>query len=239
MLVAMVRTLTAPRLAVLAALLTALSACTTTTNGSGALQAGAPAPSAAPSNLPTEASATQSPTATPTPTPSVTLHPAPSSPLRSATVHAASGRTYVIDVWAEAHVPTCADHAHGPPMIEYLTAHPCTGLTRLLATTKVDGKRVGFAQSSLGFIGVAPASYQTAGDFVKLIEQDGTGNINDLLREGYRLPSGPTSVPSPDAFSALAQDAGVVVVDAWYLDTATPTNDPALIKMAQDIYLQY
>ena len=58
------------------------------------------------------------------------------------------------------------------------------------------------------------------------------------MREGYRLPAGPSSVPQPDAFDALGQDAGVVVTDAWYLDGPTPENDPRLVKMARDLFLQ-
>ncbi len=75
--------------------------------------------------------------------------------------------------------------------------------------------------------------------FRALVTKDGTGNLDDLFRDGYRLPSGPQHVPSPDAFSALSQDAGVTVVDAWYLDRATPENDQPLVRMATDIYLQF
>ena len=125
-------------------------------------------------------------------------------------------------------------------MINYLRTHGCRGVRRLLATTTVDGRQVGFAQSDLSFRGsTVEKSYAAAGNFRTLVTRDGTGNVNDLFRDGYRLPSGPTSVPSPDAFSALAQDNGCTVVDAWYLDGATPDNDPALVKMASDIYLQF
>jgi hypothetical protein len=103
----------------------------------------------------------------------------------------------------------------------------------------VNGKDVGFAQRSIGFMGGTPASYKTSGNFLKLVSKDGTGNLNDLMREGYRLPSGPKSVPFPNAFSALGQDNNVTIVEAWYLKGATPDNDPALEKMAQDIFLQY
>jgi len=153
-------------------------------------------------------------------------------------VHAGA-TTYLIEVWAETTDSECASHAYGAPVIAYLEAHACTGLTRVLASTTVNGKRVGFAQSSLGFTGTSPDVYKTAGDFVALVTKDGTGNINDLLRDGRRLPSGPTEVPTPDAFSALGQDAGVIIVDAWYLDVPTPNNDPPLVKMAHDIFLQY
>jgi hypothetical protein len=158
--------------------------------------------------------------------------------VRTATVHAGA-TTYRIDVWVETTDTACAAHAYGGPVIAYLTAHPCRALTRLLATTAVNGKRVGFNQSSVSFTGSDPEVYTTAGDFRTLVTQEGTGSVNDLLREARRLPVGPTSVPSPDAFSALSQDADVTIVDAWYVDGPTPNNDPPLVKMAQDIYLQF
>jgi len=37
----------------------------------------------------------------------------------------------------------------------------------------------------------------------------------------------------------LSQDQGVTIWDAWYLDGQTPTNDPALMKMTQDLLLQF
>jgi len=172
--------------------------------------------------------------------PSVSIKHAPATPLREVTVTSVDGaRKYDIKIWFEVQDDSCADHAYGTPVIQYLTAHPCHGLDRLLATTEVDGKAVGFAQSSLGFVGNAPGVYQTAGDFASLERQDGTGNVNDLLREGYRLPDGPSKLPSPDAFEVQSQDSGVTIVDAFYVSGKTPNNDPALIRMALDIYLQF
>jgi hypothetical protein len=237
-----------PALAVVAlvamalAAVAALAGCSSTTKGTGQhVSAAATSSSAAQSSsAPASESLTPTPTTSAATSSSASVQPPPSHPVRTATVHAISGgKAYVIDIWAETTDLDCAAHAYGGPVIAYLTAHPCRGLTRLLATTMVNGKRVGFNQSSLAFAGGAPASYTTAGNFRSLVVKDGTGNVNDLLREGRRLPSGPTSVPSPDAFSALSQDASVTIVDAWYLDVPTPDNDPALVRMAQDIYLQY
>jgi hypothetical protein len=166
-------------------------------------------------------------------------HPVPSQPLQTKTVHASGGTTYVVKIWAEATQTNCAAHAYGAPVISFLRRHPCFSMRQLLATTTVDGKAVGFAQRSIGFRGGMNASYRAAGQFRDLVTRSGTGNLNDLMREGYRLPSGPSAVPFPNAFSALGQDNSVTVVEAWYLNGPTPDNDPHLVRMAQDIFLQF
>jgi hypothetical protein len=155
------------------------------------------------------------------------------------TVHASDATTYVVKLWADVQTATCFDHAYGQPMIDFLTQHPCNGMTRYLGTTTVNGRPVGFAETSTGFRGTAQDPYIYAGQFRRLVETDGTGSINDLLREGYRLPSGPTQVPSPDAFNCVGQDSGVTVWDVWYLDGSTPNNAKALVKMTSDLFLQY
>lgn len=238
----------------LVGVLAALTACTTSTEGTGhagPVPAGTSGKSA---DFPAPTALATSPIATVTPVPTDTggapatasssasaapsTHPVPSTPLRSATVTGSDGSSYLVQVWASVQTPTCADHAYGQPMIDFLRTHKCSGLTRRLATTTVHGRAVGLAISDLGFTGRDPGVYKTAGDFVKLVTRNGTGNLVDLLRDGYRLPAGPTSVPSPDAFSAQGQDAGVEVVDAWYLDGPTRENDPALVTLAQSIFLQ-
>jgi hypothetical protein len=169
---------------------------------------------------------------------SPTTSPIPDQPLRTVTVHSARG-DYVIEIWAEVKTATCADNAYGHRVISFLTAHPCTGLDRVLATTTVAGRPVGFAESSLGFTGQYPDVYRVASRFEDVVRRDGTGNLIDLFRLGYRLPSGPTSVPSPDAFNVLGQDAGVSVFDVWYLDGPTRHNEHPLVHMTRDVFLQF
>lgn len=219
-----------------------LIACSTTTSGSG--RASTPQTSASTPGFPSTTQAETTAASTPPASESAatggpTVIPPPDTPLKTVTVHAPDGKTYVVKIWADVKNDTCFDHAYGAPMITFLTQHPCFGLRRYLGTTTVGGRPVGFAESSTGFPGTPKDLYGEAGKFAQLEQQDGTGSINDLLREGYRLPSGPTSVPSSEAFNVLGQDQGVTVWDVWYLDGGTPNNDPALIKMTQDLFLQF
>lgn len=163
---------------------------------------------------------------------------APSAPARSRVVRAGDGTTYVVRIWADVKNATCADHAYGRAVITFLKQHPCHGLERLLATTSVNGRTVGFAESSTGFPGPASDPYKYSAEFAKLEKSDGTGSLNDLLREGYRLPVGPTQVPRHEAFTVIGQDDGVTVWDSWYLSGTTPDDDPALIKMCRDLFLR-
>lgn len=118
-------------------------------------------------------------------------------------------------------------------MIKFVTAHACRGMTRELATTTVDGRGVGMSIVTTSFPETPKHPYAVTASFRQLVNKDGTGSISDLLRKGYRLPSGPTKVPSPDAFNELGQDSGVSVYDVWYLHGPTPNNDKALVAMTQ------
>ena len=218
-----------------------VAGCTSTTNGRGAAEVPTTAVSSTP-DFPSAPAQSDSPVETTTPATSTsatsTIHPAPAAPIRTVPVTTADDGTYVVQIWWDVRNPTCFDHAYGT-IATFLTTHPCFALRRYLATTTVHGRPVAFAMSSTGFPGTARDLYGEAGKFIQLEEANGTGSINDLLREGYRLPSGPTSIPAGEAFNVLGQDQGVTVWDVWYLDGTTPTNDPALIKMTQDLFLRF
>ena len=219
----------------------AVAGCASTTNGTGQAATRPAPPSSAEPDFPS-GQPTTPPVSTTVPAPSTdtqAIHPAPSEPVRTAVVHASDGTTYVVKIWWDVKNDTCFDHAYGQPIITFLTQHPCTGLERYLATTTVNGRPVAFAESATGFPGTARDPYRWASRFGTLEKADGTGSLNDLLREGYRLPSGPTAIPSGEAFNVIGQDQGVTVWDVWYLDGTTPTNDPALIKMTNDVFLQF
>jgi hypothetical protein len=234
-------TITRRRLAVLLpALALAVAGCAGTIDGTGSTtnrpSSGGNSTPDFPSGSPTDTEALPTPSSA---APSDSTHPVPASPLRTATVTASGGRTYIVKIWADVKDDTCFDHAYGTQMITFLTEHPCSGLERILATTTVGGRDVGFAESSTGFPGTPKDPYKDAGEFSKLELADGTGSIKDLMMDGYRLPSGPSSVPGSEAFNVLGQDNGVTVWDAWYLTGSTPADDKALIRMTQDLFLQF
>jgi hypothetical protein len=248
----MLTAVTAHRLTMITCLLAltaATTACASTVGGAGTTTDRPTLPASSKADFPTggatatvggstPARSPAGPTSRP-PSTASGVHPAPAAPLRTATVTASSGTTYVVKVWADVKDSTCSDHAWGAPMISFLTRHPCQGLERYLGTTTVGGRPVGFAEAVTSFRGTAGDPYAYATKFSDLERADGTGSISDLLREGYRLPSGPTKVPAAEAFNVIGQDNGVTVWDAWYLDGPTPDGDKALITMTTDIFLQF
>ncbi|MGI8880575.1 MAG: hypothetical protein ACR2KJ_08735 [Jatrophihabitans sp.] len=163
----------------------------------------------------------------------------PPKPVRSVTISgASSGTKYTVAIWSEDTQKDCAAHSYGKAVVAYLKKYPCSSMTRRVGTTTVNGKPVGFALTVITIPGTSGHPQKPAGDFLKLVSKDGTGNVNDLLREGKRLPTGPTAVPSPDAFSVANKSADVIIVDAWYLSGKTPGNDPPLTKLAADFFQQ-
>jgi hypothetical protein len=215
-----------------------MAGCATSTKGSGAPGPASTSAAATTADAPATSTASSS-SAAATPSASKNVAPVPASPLRTDMITSTDGATqYSVKVWVQDDTIDCENHAYGAKVIAYLKANLCRGMTRLLASTTVNGRPVGIAQSLISFSGGAPADYQAAGNFKDLVTQNGTGNLNDLLREGKRFPNSGTNVGDPDAFSAESQDAGVGIDDVWYLDGSTPENDPPLLTLAQSLFLQ-
>jgi hypothetical protein len=160
-------------------------------------------------------------------------------PIKTVTVHS-NGHKYVLKVWAKSSSKHCLAHAYGTKIRHFLSTHHCTSVVRYLVTTTVNGHGVGFAQSAASFTAKSEGrAFQVTGEFRKLISENGTGNFYSLFHDGDHVPSGPQSVPDPDAFKALAQDVVVTSVDAWYLHRHTPQNTHPLVQMINNIYLQW
>ena len=222
-----------PAAALAAVLALSLTGCTSTTDGSGGTGSGtvSPAPSAgsvsggAGSTLPGTGTVTSA-TPSRTPVPRKRLQITGGSPQR----------TYDVTVWDSDDIADCSTHAYGATMIRFLGAHPCRGAHRVLATVPLNGRTVALSLISTSFPGTPTDPYATTIAFGKLEQADGTGAMNDLLREGGTLP-GAQNIPPTEAFTVLSQDAGVTVFDAWYLTGTTVDQDPALVTLERNLYL--
>jgi hypothetical protein len=143
-------------------------------------------------------------------------------------------------VWAQDRITGCASHAYGSVMVSFLNSHPCTAGHRLLITESSDSGRR--ATISIVTISFRPGAGDLYGYDANLKFQDlenasDTGSMNDLLREGTRVPSLASKIPAHEAFLVTGQDAGAVVFDAWWTTGATTDQDPTLLEMENSLFL--
>jgi len=117
------------------------------------------------------------------------------------------GRTY--SARAVDRVDTCRDHAYGR-VAEFLAATDCTGLSRALWTTDVDGRAVVVSVSRVQMPDTAAARKLQA-----LADTTGTGNVNDLLREGKGYAGGPAELAGAEYASAVSGPVVTIVESSW------------------------
>jgi hypothetical protein len=143
-----------------------------------------------------------------------------------------------MSLWAHDVINDCGAHSHGQPIISYFTAHPCRSATRRLWTTPLGGRTLALSIISVSAevtkVNENP-DFSAAQTLVDLENADGTGSVNDLLREGKRIPGGGTSIPANEVFSVSSQDGLVVIVDAWYLSGTTNPKDAAIAGVVDDL----
>ena len=221
-------------LAVLITAVTALAACSpTTTSGQGSpaatfdppAQSSSAAPSASASSASTSAPASASPSATP-------------SLVASITGTGTLAGTYQMSLWAHDVITDCGAHSYGQPIIAYFAAHPCRSATRRLWTTPVGGRTLALSVISVSAevtkVNENP-DFSAAQTLVDLENADNTGSVNDLLREGKRIPGASSSIPPNEVFSVVSQDGLVVIMDGWYLSGTTSSNDQQVTDIESDL----
>ncbi len=120
----------------------------------------------------------------------------------------------------------CAAHAYGRVQV-YFAQTPCSALHRSLFSTTSDGRDVVVAASTVTF-----ASSAQAAEYLRLVTSDGTGNVNDLLREGSRYPGSPSKLPT-SAFASRQDGTRVLVAEAGYADGPSSFADAALQAAAR------
>lgn len=102
----------------------------------------------------------------------------------------------------------CASHAYGQTRT-FLTDTPCQQLTRgMYTTTTPDGVTV--------YTSVSVVRMKSAEDAAKLKDlttRDGTGNVNDLVKDGaVRVPN--LTTLANGGFAAQQQDRDVVIIES-------------------------
>jgi len=118
---------------------------------------------------------------------------------------------------------TCVGHAYGE-VANFFSGTDCTGLSRALYSTDVDGRPVVVSVSR-----VQMADTATARSLQALADRNGSGNVSDLLREGVTYPGAPDRLSDAEYASAVSGSSVTIVEAAW--------SDPANAGDAADVDL--
>jgi hypothetical protein len=117
------------------------------------------------------------------------------------------GRTFVL---REVQVDdTCVGNSYGD-VADFFEAGDCTGLTRALWSTDIDGRPVVVSVSAVDMADAAGAR-----DLRALADRNGSGNVSDLLREGVRYPGSPEELSGAEYASAVDGSVVTIVETAW------------------------
>jgi hypothetical protein len=120
----------------------------------------------------------------------------------------------------------CAAHSYGQ-VATFLATTRCVRVQRQLLTSTVDARPVVFAVRE-----VTMSSAADAASLKTLVDGTGTGNVDDLLRDGATYPGGPTALPSANDYASSISGAKVRIVEAGFTDGAQPGDSTALQSAA-------
>jgi len=126
-------------------------------------------------------------------------------------------------------ITDCAKHAHGRTRTSF-KADDCVKATRSLASGRVNGRPVLFVVARIEM-----ASAESAASVKQVLDGTGTGNLNDLLREGRTFPGAPARMPS-SGYASVQMGQVVLVAEAGFADNGpTSSSDPALRAAAAKV----
>jgi hypothetical protein len=156
--------------------------------------------------------------------------PSASASSKAASSSAASGSPAAVipDGWIQQAADSqtdCRAHSYGQVQTFFVST-PCTTVQRSLLTTNQGGRTVVVASYVVSFDSATKAT-----KFKALVTADGTGNINDLLREGVQFSGAPAQLSVGAAFASRQQGARVMVAEASYTN-GTSSADDATLKSA-------
>jgi hypothetical protein len=126
-------------------------------------------------------------------------------------------------------VTDCANHARGQTKNSF-QEHHCVKAERSLATGKVSGRPTLFVVSRIEM-----KSAEAAATVKQVLDGTGTGNLNDLLREGETFPGAPEEMPGSGYYS-MQSGTVVTVAEAGFVDDGPSANtDPTLRAAAAQV----
>jgi hypothetical protein len=133
----------------------------------------------------------------------------------------ASAATAVYSVQVTDVIRDCASHSHGRTKTSFQSEN-CVMATRFLATGKVSGRPTVYVVSKIQM-----ASADAAASVKQVLDATGTGNLNDLLREGRTFASAPSTMPD-SGYASIQTGATVVVAEAGFVRGPSSNTNPAL-----------
>ncbi|MCT2584662.1 hypothetical protein [Actinophytocola gossypii] len=104
----------------------------------------------------------------------------------------------------------CADHAYGD-IEDFLKETPCDRLIRAIYSTTIDGRTV-YTSVSV----VEMADEDTAKQLRELTDIDGSGNVNDLVREGDVDVPDLETLSAGGGYDSARDGREVIIVEADY-----------------------
>lgn len=126
-------------------------------------------------------------------------------------------------------ITDCEHHSHGRTRHTFRSQN-CVKATRALGNGRVDGRPVLFVVARIQMKSSAAAT-----SVRRVLDGTGTGNLNDLLREGKTFQGAPEKMPRSGYASARA-GAVVLVAEAGFSDGGPSSNDdPALREAAAKV----
>jgi hypothetical protein len=132
-----------------------------------------------------------------------------------------NGTTFTLQVVEEDS--TCAGHAYDA-VAAFFASSDCTGLSRSLWSADTGGQPAVVSLSRVTMPDVANAQALRS-----LADTDGSGNVNDLLREGVSWDGGPRKLTRSEYASAQEGTTVTIVETSW---TGTAGSSSALDALA-------
>lgn len=146
----------------------------------------------------------------------------PTSPT-TATQHSPAPAGYAVKVTDV--VTDCANHSHGETKSSFESEN-CLRAARSVATGQVNGRPALFVVAR-----ITMASPAAATSVKQVLDSTGTGNLNDLLREGRTFPGAPEKMPS-SGYASIQTGAVIVVAEAGFVDGGPTSNSTPTLRTA-------